>query len=183
MTLKILGGEFRGRLLKAPKGDQTRPTKSLLRKAVFDILKPNIQEAVFLDLFAGSGAMGIEALSRGAKRAIFIDSHPQSIRCIQANLTLLNLTATVIQSDVMKALQKRRDLESDIIYVDPPYHRASVYLELIEWIDQHALLRQGGVLLIEAPYPSPLEQSPFLTSLKAQPPRRYGDSMLHLYNS
>jgi 16S rRNA (guanine966-N2)-methyltransferase len=66
MTLKILGGEFGGRLLKAPKGTQTRPTTSMVRKAVFDILQPIIQDAVFLDLFSGSGAMGIEALSRGA---------------------------------------------------------------------------------------------------------------------
>ena len=91
MTLRVLGGKFRGRLLQSPRGSQTRPTTSMLRKAVFDILQNSIEDFRFLDLFAGSGAMGIEALSRGAKHATFVESHKDALRCINANLATLKL--------------------------------------------------------------------------------------------
>lgn len=186
MTLKVLGGEFGGRLLKAPKGDQTRPTTSMLRKAIFDILQPTISGAVFLDLFSGSGAMGIEALSRGAKQAIFVDSHREAIRCLKENLSLLKITtqALVFHLDVFKALVKLQEMEMvcDIIYVDPPYDRSKTYLELMTYLDQSSLLKPQGILLVESPTPSPLENlSISLKSLKPLPLRRYGASQIHQY--
>ncbi len=186
MTLKILGGEFGGRLLKAPKGSQTRPTTSMLRKAVFDILQPQIQGAVFLDLFAGSGAMGIEALSRGASRAIFIDSHREAIRALKENLSLLKIEskAHVIQNDVFKALTKLQEMNilCDIVYADPPYDRTKIYTELLTFFDEHALIKPGGVLFMESPVPSPLaEISHAFKQLKALPIRKYGNTELYSY--
>ena len=183
MTLKILAGEFGGRLLKAPKGSQTRPTTSMLRKAVFDILQPKIQDAVFLDLFSGSGAMGIEALSRGAKKAIFIDSHKDAIRCLKENLALLKLEskALIIQNDVFKALKKLEEMKTicDIIYADPPYDRSKLYLELLMFFEKSSLLKADGTLLLESPLPSPLEKLPFVLShLKPRPSRKYSNSLL-----
>ncbi len=183
MTLKILGGEFGGRLLKAPKGSQTRPTTSMVRKAVFDILQPQVQDAVFLDLFSGSGAMGIEALSRGAKRAIFVDSHKEAIRALKENLSLLKIeNALVMQNDVFKALTKLKEMNlvCDIIYADPPYDRSNLYIELLNFFDGGALLKIGGTLMLESPAPSPIK-NPTLSHLNALPVRRYGGSELHQF--
>ena len=184
MTLKILGGEFGGRLLKAPKGSQTRPTTSMLRKAVFDILQPKIQGAVFLDLFAGSGAMGIEALSRGASRAIFIDSHREAIRALKENLSLLKIEskAHIIQNDVFKGLTKLQEMNilSDIVYADPPYDQSKIYTHLLTFFDEHTLIKPGGALFIESPAPSPLHETS-LKQLKALPVRKYGNTELYSY--
>ncbi len=185
MTLKILGGEFGGRLLKAPKGDQTRPTTSMLRKAVFDILQPKIQGAVFLDLFSGSGAMGIEALSRGAKKAIFIDSHREAIRALKENIALLKIEAKahIIQNDVFKALVKLQEMHvvCDIIYADPPYDKSKLYIELLKFFEKSTLPAPEGTLFIESPAPSPLEGLPLSTHLKPMPLRKYGASQLHQF--
>lgn len=186
MTLKILGGEYGGRLLKAPRGEQTRPTTSMVRKAVFDILQPAIQDAVFLDLFSGSGAMGIEALSRGAKQAIFIDAHREAIHCLKENLSLLKIKAhaVVLHQDVFKALTKLQEMKisCDIIYADPPYHRSKLYLELLACLDHGELLKPQGVLLMESPVPSPLENPPItLKHLSCFSMRRYGATQLYQY--
>ena len=181
MTLKILGGEFKGRLLKAPKGLQTRPTMSILRKAVFDILQFKIQDTLFLDLFSGSGAMGIEALSRGARQAIFVDSHRNAIDTLKENLALLKIEAraSVIQSDVFKALQKLHEMNTlcDIIYADPPYGNPRAYTELLQFLDTKPLIEPQGILFLEGPMPPP----PTLKHLSPLPSRKYGDSELYQF--
>ena len=91
MGLRILGGTFRNRLLKSPKGEQTRPTLAVMRKSVFDILQTQIEGAAFLDLYAGSGAMGLEALSRGASHATFVDANRFALSCIEDNICLLKV--------------------------------------------------------------------------------------------
>ncbi len=186
MTLKILGGEWGGRLLKAPKGKQTRPTTSIMRKAVFDILQPHIHSATFLDLFAGSGAMGIEALSRGAERAIFVDSHREAIRCLKENLALLKIESRslVIQSDVFKALLKLQEMgvQCDVIYADPPYDQSQLYPKILYFLDRTLLLKDKGILFVESPIPSPLENlSDTLKHLIPHPPRKYGASELYYF--
>ena len=103
MSLRIIAGEFRNRLLKSPKSLQTRPTLAILRKAVFDILQPYIHQAHFLDLFAGSGLMGIEALSRGASHTTFVDNDRNAIRCIRENISLLNLQKRFAQNSQCRA--------------------------------------------------------------------------------
>src|SRR5690349_14081953 len=91
MTLRIIGGTLRGRRLLSPKSSLTRPTTAIVRKSVFDICQEIIVDAEFLDLFAGSGAMGIEALSRGAKHVTFVDSNAQAIQCVEHNLRLFKM--------------------------------------------------------------------------------------------
>ena len=107
-SLHVIGGSLRNRSLKTPKGDQTRPTTAILRKAVFDIVRPYIEGATFLDLFAGSGAMGIEALSCGASHATFIDQNRSAIQCIRENLQSLKIEnkATVIQGSAVSILKR-----------------------------------------------------------------------------
>ena len=182
MTLKILAGEFGGRILKAPKGTQTRPTTSMVRKAVFDILQPKIEDTIFLDLFSGSGLIGIEALSRGAKQAIFIDAHFEAIRAVKENLTLLKIEnrAMVIQSDVFKGMMKLQEMgtQCDIIYADPPYDKSNLYTELLKFLDHSSLLKPQGDLFVESGLPLDLK-SFALQTLTPLPSRKYGASILH----
>lgn len=188
MTLRVLGGKFRGRLLQSPpkgqKGSQTRPTTSMLRKAVFDILQNSIEDTLFLDLFSGSGAMGIEALSRGAKHATFVESHKDALRCIKANLAALQLEkeATVYTFDVFDALKKleKKGETFQIIYADPPYHKKSIYTDLLSYLDSSSLLAPQGILFLESLHPAPF-QATDLQHLIPVDQRRFSTSLLHQY--
>lgn len=181
-TLHIIGGSLRGRPLKSPRG-QTRPTLAITRKAVFDILRPHIDGASFLDLFAGSGAMGIEALSQGASHATFIDSSKEAIRCIRENIRSLQLedNTTVFLADAQKALKKLKK-PFDIVYIDPPYADAALLIPILETLDQSSLLTDNAIVLIEEGYPSPLHLDKLtLTTLRHKDSRHFGKSLLHQY--
>lgn len=187
MTLRIIGGEFRNRLLKAPKGLKTRPTLAILRKAVFDMLQSSIQDARFLDLFAGSGLMGLEALSRGAAHTTFIDSDRTAIRCIEENIQLLGLQdrAATFLLDASAALRHcvKKKLIFDIIYIDPPYKLSQttpILQELLQFIDTHNLLSEQGTLLVEETTPPQLHPAD-LATLRFINTRKFSDSVLHQY--
>jgi 16S rRNA (guanine966-N2)-methyltransferase len=184
MSLRVLGGKYRSLLLQSPRGAQTRPTTSMLRKAVFDIMQNSIEGTHFLDLFAGSGAMGIEALSRGASHATFVESHKDALRCIKANLAALKLEAAVYSYDVFDALKKleKKGETFDIIYADPPYHITTIYEELLSYLDSSKLLTKGGTLFLESLSPSPLKKME-LKHLVPIDQRRFGTSLLHRYRS
>jgi 16S rRNA (guanine966-N2)-methyltransferase len=188
MTLRIIGGTFRGRLLLAPKGHKTRPTLAIMRKAVFDMLQFTIPGARFLDLFAGSGLMGIEALSRGAERVVFIDNDRSAIRCIEENLQLLKVKekAELYLLDATAALQRlvKKKAVFDVIYIDPPYklsQETPILQELLEFIDTHSLLAEQGTVLIEETTPPKLLSTLQLTALHFVDTRQFSDSVLHQY--
>jgi len=127
--VRIIAGNFRGTRLHAPSGIDIRPTADRLRESIFNIIGPRIQGKRVLDLFAGTGAMGIEALSRGANHAVFIDNHPQSLNLIRRNIAKVKISerATVIAWDIAKNLQCLRDhAASDIIFMDPPYRQGLI---------------------------------------------------------
>lgn len=186
----IIAGLYKGRRLKSPKGPQTRPTASRLREALFNICQNGIEGARFLDLFAGSGAMGFEALSRGAQSASFIDANKEAIHCIEANAALLEVQnqTQVYRGDVMATLawlEKKGD-SFDIIYADPPYNtvdpRTSILFseQIIHWIDGHALLKPAGILFIEEDFraqPKPDQ----LKTLAFKDSRRFGQAALQQY--
>lgn len=175
--MKILGGSLRNRTLKTPKGGVTRPTTSMVRKALFDICQGLVEDALVLDLFSGSGALGIEALSRGAQHATFIERDREAQQVIRENLKNLNLEtqATLLVGDVF-SLIKRCKHPFHLITADPPY-KQKTHEELLQFIDREPLLAPGGRLFIEAPFPSsftpPLEHLQLLSS------RRYGTTVLH----
>jgi 16S rRNA (guanine966-N2)-methyltransferase len=118
--MRVIGGEFRSRRLKSLPGLKMRPTPDRLRETLFDVLAPRIAGARFLDAYAGSGAVGIEALSRGAARAVFIEKHRAAVAVIRANLAALGLEkrAEVVHGGARKHLAR---LEADIVFLDPPY--------------------------------------------------------------
>jgi 16S rRNA (guanine966-N2)-methyltransferase len=124
--MRVIGGEFRSRRLKTLPGRALRPTPDRLRETLFDVLAPRIAGTVFLDAYAGSGAVGIEALSRGAARAIFVENHRGGVEVIHQNLKSLGLEgrAEVVCGTTLAALARRR---ADIVFLDPPYDLTAEY--------------------------------------------------------
>lgn len=186
MSLKILGGKFRNRSLKSPPSEETRPTLGVVRKAVFDILQDEIEGAHFLDLFAGSGAVGIEALSRGACFVTFVEKSRKSFSCIKANLETLCLTdqAQLISYDVQAALKTltKKGAVFDLIYIDPPYalyEKKEGIIPLLEWINAHPLLKEGGRLFLEEGSPGTCFKE--FSHLKMVNRRTFSQTVLHQF--
>jgi 16S rRNA (guanine966-N2)-methyltransferase len=126
MALRIIGGELRGKKLTSIKGDRTRPTADRVREAVFNILAFHIPRATVLDLFAGTGALGIEALSRGASSAVFIDNSHEALSVIKKNIHACRFDsrASVLKRDILKPLGKMTDGHNfNLVLLDPPYHK------------------------------------------------------------
>lgn len=188
----VVAGLYKNRRLIVPKGHVVRPTSSRLRESLFNICQHIIEDAVFLDLFAGSGAMGIEALSRGARQSIFVDQHKDSIHCIRQNIANLHLeTKTkVLQGDVFTVLERldKKNEQFDLIYADPPYdswflhegRKISFSMFTLQVIDQGNLLAPNGNLFIEDAFHSELEEFP-LETLQIKSVRRAGRSVLLQY--
>ena len=189
MSLRIIGGEFRNRLLKSPKGEQTRPTLAIMRKAVFDILQSDIDDAQFLDLYAGSGAMGLEALSRGASHATFVESNRNALRCIEENCRDLKVQdkCNLISYDCLLALKKiaKGKTQFDVAYVDPPYATAAhhrLLQEILNYFDAHKILKTGGTLFLEEAAPPILKPETLtLSSLRFLNTRTFSRSALHQF--
>ncbi len=180
MSLRIIGGTFRNRPIKSPKGDRTRPTSAMMRKAIFDICQPFIEDASFLDLFAGSGAMGIEAISRGASHATFVDKDKHALDCILTNLKDLDIEeqCTVIAGAVPQAFKRLKN-PFDIVYIDPPYGQVEISPILI-YFDEQDLLNPGAHLFVEADHAlEPLA----LQHLIAKERRKYGNSFLYEFKN
>lgn len=188
--MHIISGLYRHKRLITPKGEQTRPTSSRLREAVFNICQNFIEGSHFLDLFAGSGAMGLEALSRGAQGITFVDSHKEAIHCIQQNIAAFQAekNAHVLQGDVFRSLKtlEQRKMTFDIIYADPPYRTLDstgklYYSErLLQELDGSSLLAFDGILFIEEAFLIQQKASP-LHHLELKNSRRIGDTILHQY--
>lgn len=204
MSLKIIGGKFRNRLLKTPKGEKTRPTLAVMRKAVFDILQSHIEGAHFLDLYSGSGAMGLEALSRGASHATFVESNRDAFHCIEENTRMLKIQehCTLISYDALLALKKmaREGQTYDIVYVDPPYTvgrsffafsslrvytpaaRLRLFEEILLFFDTHSLLKKRGRLFLEEAAPATLKGDlSHLKHLRHVDTRIFSRSTLHQF--
>jgi len=146
--MRVIAGEFRSRQLVAPEGNQTRPTPDRLREALFSVLGDRVEGCVFFDGYAGSGSVGIEALSRGAKRAIFVETHPRALVALRANLDKLRLSdrGLVICGTVVKVLPQQA---ADIVFLDPPYDREAEYPAAMQAVgDCKLLLVQHSVRLV-----------------------------------
>lgn len=150
----------------------------MLRKAVFDICRPYIDDANFLDLFAGTGAMGFEALSQGATHATFIDSDQNAIKTIHDNAAALKVQdrCTIIKGSLPSALKRLQDA-FQIIYIDPPYSHFDLE-EFITHLDKSALLAPASLLFVETDHPLPVLP---LEHLSLKEIRKFGSSLLHQY--
>ena len=177
--MRVVAGTYRGRRLTAPPGDATRPTSDRVREALFSILGPSVQGARVLDLFAGSGALGIEALSRGAASAVFVDSAPRAIEAVRANLAALGIEAGVhrIEARAWLRTASARSEAYDLVFLDPPYRRAGeLGRELSEGVA--AVLAAGARVVTESDRRDPLELELPLTD-----ERRYGDTVIRIHDT
>lgn len=121
--MRVIAGTARSLPLKTPAGMVTRPTTDRIKETLFNVLQGELGDAVFVDLFSGSGGIGIEALSRGAKKAYFVDNAPSAINCVMENLLFTKMAdkAVVLKQDVLAGLHQIYEKEVDIIFMDPPY--------------------------------------------------------------
>jgi 16S rRNA (guanine966-N2)-methyltransferase len=170
--MRIIAGSRKGHRIAAPKGRDTRPTSDRVRESLFNLVGP-VDDATVLDLFAGSGALGLEALSRGAASAVFVESDRDACRVINANLDKLALRATVHCQDVVRALGSERR-RFDLVLCDPPYgyDRGRLDRELPR------LLGPDGVLVLET---AGREGAPEIPGLRERTSRKYGAARLTLF--
>ena len=146
--MQIITGKFRGRRLKSP--DSARPTLQRVKTSLFSILNPYIfEDCKVLDLFAGSGALGFEVLSRGASRTIFVDQDRGAVRTIKDNLHGVDPKLySILETDYLSALKMLRGEKFDIIFIDPPYDNNALY-SAIDIISRYEMLNENGVIVVE----------------------------------
>jgi len=171
--VRIIAGTHRGHTIHAPRGRDTRPTSDRVRESVFNILGP-VDGAAVLDLYAGSGAMGLEALSRGAGRVVFVERDPEAVRAIERNLDKLRLGATVLRQDAV-AMLAAETRKYDLVLVDPPY---DMYLDVQPHLARYLphVLAEDGVVVVESDARvEPKLPFPLRTS------RRYGSARVTVY--
>jgi 16S rRNA (guanine966-N2)-methyltransferase len=181
--MRITGGEFRGRKICAPKGRGTRPTLEVVRKAIFDIIGGKVEQAHCLDLFCGSGALGLEAISRGALDVVFCDISRVAIEAVRSNIARLDIKGsryTLMHMEATKALSllQKEGKQFDICFVDPPFFQA-LYDESLVLLGNLGLLKNGAVVVVEASKKVAL--SDCNNRLCLVKTRRYGDTTITIY--
>ena len=186
--MRIISGTARGRRLITPgRGSgisPIRPTADRVRESVFNILADSVVDAVTLDLFAGTGALGLEALSRGSSRAVFVDTSPDAIRLINRNLDLCGFldSSSVIRRDLLKNPSFLRKIMPsggfDLIFVDPPYRR-KISLKILKYLGRFDLLNKDGLLVAEEA--ADIELPDDIVGLQMIDRRVYGDTSICFY--
>ncbi len=150
--MRVVSGDLKGRPLKAVPGHSTRPTTDKVKEAMFNIIGPYFQGGIALDLFAGSGGLGIEALSRGMDKAIFVDLDRKAIQTVKDNLKDCRLEARteVYRNEASRALKAlaKREIKFGCIFLDPPYKKQQL-VTLLELIDNNGLLEKDGTIVCE----------------------------------
>jgi len=185
--MRVIAGTYRSRILKSLKGLALRPTSDRLRETLFNVLSPNIVGSRFVDLFAGTGAIGIEALSRGAAEVVFIENHAPAATLIRRNLESLGIHAgaTVLAVDALRglALLASRKQQStpgyNHIFLDPPYAAAEDYSRVLQFLGSADLLAPGGVVIAEHRRNFDLLEEP--GAIKRVRVLRQGDAALSFY--
>lgn len=171
--MRIIAGTRKGHTIQSPAGRSTRPTSDRVRENIFNILGP-IDDAVVLDLYAGSGAMGLEALSRGAAQAVFVERDPDALRAIEKNLDKLRLRGTVLRQDAVAVLAGE-NRKYDLVFVDPPY---DVYPDLEPQLARYLppILSDNAVVVVE----TDARVAPSLP-LEERTSRTYGSARVTVY--
>ncbi len=180
--MRIISGEYKGKKLKPPKNKFIRPTSDRVKEAVFNILGSKVLDSLFLDLFAGTGSMGIEALSRGASRAVFVDNNNSSLKIIRENLEMTKLLnkSEIINDSCLNCVNKLKHKyeKFDIIYMDPPYNMENI-IQLLEIVINQGLLDREGVLLLEHSKNKQFDER--VNDLIKVKQKRYGDTCISFY--
>ena len=177
--MRIIAGEARGRRLFAPEGDETRPTADRVREALFNIIRAEVEGAVVLDLFAGSGALALEAISRGAARAVLCDRSPKAVAVIRRNIALMRAEekTSVVAGDWQRAVGAGGE-RFTLVFLDPPYRMTDVYGEATRRLYEAGRLAEGALMVMEHDAGHPIEglDKPF----ELMDERRYRDTAIAL---
>jgi 16S rRNA (guanine966-N2)-methyltransferase len=185
--MRVIAGKFRSRSLKSLKGLALRPTSDRLRETLFNVLAERVADARFVDAFAGTGAVGIEALSRGAREVIFIENHVPAVALIRKNLQALGIQSlgSVLALDTLRGLQRlvaNPPVASslvDIVYLDPPYAAAQDYWRVLTFLGAAPFLAQGSLVIAE--HRSSVELPETFGNLSRVRVLRQGDATLSFY--
>ncbi|RQD69534.1 MAG: 16S rRNA (guanine(966)-N(2))-methyltransferase RsmD, partial [Tindallia sp. MSAO_Bac2] len=177
--MRVITGKARGRKLKMCFDKEVRPTSQRAKEGIFNKIGPYLEGEVFLDLFAGSGSMGIEAISRGAELCIFIEKNSECVKIIYENLKITGLCdfARIYKMDVRKGLKKilKEKISLDYIFMDPPYFK-DYYIPVIEEIERLSILKETGILIVEHYKGIVLPER--INRLEKGEVKKYGDSWI-----
>lgn len=181
--MRVIAGKFRSRLLKSPGTLLLRPTSDRLRETLFNILGPSVADSLFVDLYAGTGAIGIEAISRGARETVFVESHAATARLLVQNLAALGIRdgAELITADAVRGLEKiaaRRRI-ADFIFLDPPYEEEDEYVRVLGFLDASHLVAPRGIVIVE--HSSKMELPERFARLECRRLLEQGDAALSFY--
>lgn len=181
--MRVIAGKFRRRKLKGPGLLPLRPTSDRLRETLFDILAPTVADSLFVDLYAGTGAIGIEALSRGARQVILVESNSKAARLVRENLAALEIRdgAELIEADAYTGLERlaKRHSVADFIFLDPPYVQTPEHTSVLEYLDASHLIAPRGLVIIEHHWRMELPER--LDRLECTRKIQQGESVLSFY--
>lgn len=179
--MRVISGTARGKKLKTLEGLETRPTLDRVKEALFNIIQFDLKDSIVLDLFSGSGALGIEALSRGAKKAVLCDASYEAIQIINRNVkeTKLAEKAEIIKGDYIEILKKLKvqSKEFDIIFLDPPY-KSDYVIKSIQYIIELNLLTEKGIIIVETDDKNKIEEIKAKKELEVYDTRKYGIAII-----
>ncbi|NLC77432.1 MAG: 16S rRNA (guanine(966)-N(2))-methyltransferase RsmD [Clostridia bacterium] len=177
--MRIIAGKAKGLRLKAPKGYATRPTADRVKEAMFNVIQGRETGALVLDLFAGTGALGLEALSRGAGKAVFVETNPVTRQVLAANIAKAGMAAqaTVVKMDALSFLRSYEGGAFDLIFMDPPYdYDNEISVQVLDAIAEKQLLSPGGLIIWERSNRNPSFQP--VSGFKLVKEKHYGDTVL-----
>ncbi len=173
--MRIISGKYKGKKLNGFDMPGTRPTMDRVKESLYGIIQGYVNDSVVLDLFAGSGSLGLEAISNGAKRVVLVDNSKQAVDIIKENIKSFNDDIEVINTDYKKYL-KEVDEKFDIIFLDPPY-RAGLMNKALKIIEERKLLNEGGIVVCE------FENIKIETNLELIREKKYGPKMVSIYKA
>lgn len=182
MTLRVISGKARGLKLDSPKNQDVRPTTDRVKESLFNIINPYIRESNILDLFAGTGSLGIECLSRGAKNCVFVDKSKDSINIIKSNVKKARVEneSTILNVDFKDAVKRlsSQNQKFDVIFMDPPYYE-NMFIECLKIIDELNLLYEDGIIIVEHDTKDLFDES--IGNLVKSRDKKYGNTTLTFY--
>jgi 16S rRNA (guanine966-N2)-methyltransferase len=181
--MRVIAGKYRSRRLVAPAGTQTRPTSDRLRETLFNVVAAAVEDSAWLDLFAGTGAVGIEALSRGARMVHFVESSSRAVRTIRSNLASLEISQgfEVVEREAVAALRllDAQTLAFDFCFLDPPYRKPDDYEQVLGFLSQSRLLKPASLVIAE--HDKHFDPGEVFAGLRRLRRLRQGDAVLSFY--
>lgn len=180
--MRVISGKARGLKLNAPKNDDVRPTTDRVKESLFNMINSYMMESEILDLFAGTGSLGIECLSRGADKCVFVDSSKESIGIIKSNIKKARVEdkSTVLNSDFKSAMKSLslKNQSFDVIFMDPPYYK-NMFSDALSGVDQNNLLKEDGIIVVEHDTKDEFPDS--IGRLYKSKDKKYGNTTITFY--